>query len=49
MNQKNTNQATKVLNPFLGFGWYTGIRTEKNTSQSERTFNKLHSIECSQL
>ena len=45
MNQKNTNQSTKVLNPFLGFGWYTGTSLrKKNTLITEspfcRTINK---------
>ncbi len=42
MNQKNTNHATKILNLFLGFGWYTGTSSvNRNTFTSVRLFSKI--------
>ncbi|MFI1743433.1 hypothetical protein [Thalassobellus sediminis] len=38
MNQKDTNQSTKIFTPFLGFGWYTGTSSRNNASTRERTF-----------
>jgi len=42
MNQKNTNQATKVLNPFLGFGWFTGANSKSNTLLTEGQLYKAN-------
>lgn len=41
MKHKNQNGVSQSLNPFLGFGWHTGMKTQKKIFTSE---NKNHIV-----
>jgi len=41
MEYKYKNNHNQVLNPFIGFGWFTGMSASKSRSDSQNEiFNK---------
>ncbi|MEP5341256.1 MAG: hypothetical protein ABJL44_18430 [Algibacter sp.] len=43
MKQNNANYTTQSLNPFLGFGWYTGTSHKKKILVSKNQEDKKRS------
>lgn len=43
MKSKNKNHH-QSLNPFLGFGWYTGVNTVRNRFENKFKSSSLESI-----
>lgn len=46
MKFKNQNGGVQSLNPLLGFGWYTGIKTPKKNflSQSKNYVARIKKV-----
>jgi hypothetical protein len=45
MKSNNSHSSSKIRNPFLGFGWNTGMysnRTKSNSIQIKTNIQNLH-------